>query len=227
MHKLLILLFTIGTITVFGQSKNTYSTSADADPKAKATLDKLRKKYESFNSLEATFTLTIEVPEQPEEIQQGTLAQKGDKYRLELNDQHVYSDGQSLWLYLKNNNEVQINNVDETSEEGEILSPKDMLKIYEKENYTYALTKAFTENGRLVEQIEFKPLDEYSEYAKLRLTVDKKNNDIARIKVFSKDGSRYTLEMTSLTPNKNFQDSYFVFNPDNFPGIYVEDLRID
>ena len=212
------------SLNIFIQSAQAQESS---DPAAKAVLEKLRKKYEAYNAVEADFKLTIEIPAEDKEIQSGNLAQKGDKYRLALDNQAIYSDGETLWLYLKSSNEVQINNVDDFEEEDEFLSPKDLLRIYEKEDFIYALTNESTENGVAIQQIEFKPIDKDSEYAKMRLTVDKKKNQIIRIKAFAVDGARYTMEVTKFKPNQTYKNADFIFNPNNFPGIHVEDLRID
>ncbi|MEM6317020.1 MAG: outer membrane lipoprotein carrier protein LolA [Bacteroidota bacterium] len=199
-----------------------------SDPAAKVILEKLRKKYEAYQTVEADFKLTIEIPEEDQEIQTGNLAQEGEKYRLKLDNQAIYSDGKTLWLYLKSNNEVQVNNVEDfEDEEEDFLSPKDLLRIYEKEDFIYALMNDSYENGKAIQQIEFKPLDEDSEYAKMRLTIDKKKTEIIRIKAFAVDGARYTMDVTKFKPNQSYKNADFVFNPADYPGIHVEDLRID
>ena len=198
-----------------------------SDPAARAILEKLRTKYEAYKSVEADFKLTIEIPEEEEEVQNGNLAQKGEQYRMTLDNQAIYCDGKTLWLYLKSNNEVQVNDVDDFEEEDEMLSPKDLLRIYEKEDFIYGLTNDGFENGVAIQQIEFKPTDKDSEYAKMRLTVDKKKNQIMRIKAFAVDGARYTMEVKKFKPNLTYKPADFIFNPKNFPGIHVEDLRIN
>ena len=214
--------------STLGIAQSAQFVTETSDPAAKAVLEKLRKKYETYQSVEADFNLIIEIPEEEKDIQKGNLVQKDDKYRLELEHQAIYSDGKTLWIYWKNNNEVQINNVDDfEEEEDEFLSPKDLLRIYEKENFIYSLVNDGYENGRAIQQIEFKPLDRDSEYAKMRVTIDKKKNQIIRIKAFSKDSARYTLEVTKFKPNLNYKATNFVFNPAQYPNIHVEDLRID
>jgi hypothetical protein len=47
------------------------------------------------------------------------------------------------------------------------------------------------------------------------------------MKVFAKDGSRYTLKVNEIKPNKNYGPETFVFDASKYPGIHVEDLRID
>ncbi len=223
MKKFLFFLLICAISTVSFAQQNTMSKAADSDPQAKAILDKLRTKYESLQSVEAAFSLIIEIPEQPKEVQKGTLSQAGDKYRLDLSDQTIISDGTTVWMHLKNMNEVQIMDVEEGS--GEFLSPKDLMQIYEQEEFIYALMNQVKEGDKLIEQIEFKPVDRNSDYSKLRLSVDKRKNEIARIKVFSTDGTRYTMRIDKWTPGKNFPNSHFSFNTSQHPDIYVEDLR--
>lgn len=197
------------------------------DPKAKAILDGIKDKYEAYKSLDVDFTLTIEFPEEDAEVQKGHISQEGDKYKLDLASQSIISDGQSMWFHLKNRNEVQINDIEEGMEDEDMLSPQSLLRIYEKDNFLFALVGEAIEGGKTVQKIEFKPLDTESEYFKMRLTVDKKTQQINRIKTFSKDGSRYTLDIDNFTPNKVFADGHFGFNKSNYPGIHIEDLRMD
>ena len=201
------------------------STQSDSDPKAKALLDRLRKKYESYPSLEAEFSMSIELPEQPKSIQKGKLQQKGTKYRLEFNGQTVLSDGKSLWIILPKNKEVQINNLPDADEDDAILSPQSLFRIYERKNFAYALVNEYSDGSRTLQEIEFKPLDKYSEYSKLRLTVNKANTDFVEMKAFAKDGARYTMGITRLTPNKPFPETTFAFNKAAYPGYHIEDLR--
>lgn len=221
-----LLIACLFTITSFAQ--NAQLVKETSDPAAKAILEKLRTKYETYKTVTADFKLIIEIPEEDKEVQSGTLAQQGEQYRLALDNQSIYCDGTTLWLYLKSNNEVQVNNVDDfEEEEEEFLSPKDLLRIYEKEDFIFALVNDGFENGKAIQQIEFKPIDKDSEYSKMRLTIDKKKNEIVRIKAFSKDSARYTMEITKFSPNKTYKKADFMFNTANFPGVHVEDLRID
>ncbi|NJL73815.1 MAG: outer membrane lipoprotein carrier protein LolA [Saprospiraceae bacterium] len=216
------LLFLAAACSVFGQ-QNTLSKASDSDPAAKALLQKVRTKYEAYKSVEADFSLTIKIPEQAEEVQKGKLVQQGNQYRLDFTAQSIFFDGVTLWLYLKSLNEVQITDADFEAEG--MLSPKDLLTIYEKDDYVYALTSRIQEGGRNLQQIEFKPLQKDFEYNKLRVSVDINTNEVIKIEAFGKDASRYTLKIDKITSNKVFPTSYFKFEPKNYPGVYVEDLR--
>lgn len=218
LFSLFALLFTVG---VFAQRI--------ADPQAKAILDKMKVRYESYATLGADFTLLLDIPGEDLITQKGQLRQDGDKFRLDLEEQAIISNGETVWLYLKNNQEVQINDAEFDEEAADaFMSPKDLLQIYERGDMDYALTNEMPVNGRVVQQVEFKPLDrEESEYSKLRLTVDKKTLDIVSVVAFGKDGSRYTFELDALRPNERYTATDFEWQTSECPDCYVEDLRID
>ena len=70
-------------------------------------------------------------------------------------------------------------------------------------------------------------MDRDSEYSKMRIQVNQKANRMKTMKIFAKDGSRYTMEVDAVTPNYKVSEEFFTFNPSNYPGIHIEDLRID
>lgn len=224
MKKILAFLTMMALVTVtFAQTKQ-YTAAQESDPEAKKLLDKVQAKYNSYKTLKADFTLTIEIPEEPAEVQKGKFMQEGDKYRLEAEAQTMVSDGETLWLHMKNSQEVQINDVEE--EEGEVLSPSSFLKFYESEEFVYVLINEFPEKGVVVQQIEFKPLDEDSEYHKVRLTLNKKTNEVMRIKAFAKDGSRFSFELGKLIANPTLPASTFKFEKSECAECEFVDLRI-
>lgn len=224
---MLAILLTVVSTAIFAQKKPVATKSEVSDPEAKAVLEKMRKKYEAYGTLEADFSLEIEVPQQPSQTQKGTLTQQAEKYRLKFNDRTMVSDGKSVWLHIPKNKQVQINDVDEDGGDGGISSPQDLLKAYAWKDYVYAITNEFSENGRVVQQIEFKPISKANDYSKVRLSLDKKTLEILSIKSFGKDGSRYTLTVNKLTPNKTVPASTFTFAKSECPDCKFEDLRLD
>ena len=215
----------VGFLSAQTKAKVTTPPKEVSDPATKLVLDKMKAKYNGYKTMEAEFSLTLELPEQAKEIQKGKLLQKGAKYRVEVNQQTVISDGKSLWVVLPKNKEVQINNVPDPDDDESMLSPQALFNIYQRKNFIYSLTNEYAQGKRIVQEIEFKPTDKYSEYTKLRLTLDKKTQDFIELKVFSKDASRYTLVMNKITPNQPIADSNFGFNKVNYPGYHIEDLR--
>jgi len=198
----------------------------ESDPKAKALLEEIRKRFLSYKSLGADFTLEITLADEPAETQKGSLAQEGKKYRVEMGSQSVISDGSTLWLIMAYNKEVQINDMPEEGEmDGAILSPDAMLNFYDKGDFVYYITNEYKSGSRTVQQIEFKPLDRSADYSKLRMNVDKTTRDVVSVEAFAKDGSRYKLSIDKLYPNKAFAAGHFTFDKAKYPGYHIEDLR--
>ena len=225
MKYILSLLFLVGTMAPTFAQNNQYTTSGDSDPEAKAILDKIKKKYDGYESIEAEFALEMQFPEEPLIVQEGVVAKSGKKYYMNTGDYTAICNGEAIWFVIKANKEVQVNNMPEEGEEESLLSPEAMFTFYEKGNYVYILANQFMENKIPVQQIEFKPLDDDSEYSKLRLTLNKNTNEVIRVKTFSKDGTTYTLKVNGITPNKKFDSQLFTFDASKFPNFHVEDLR--
>lgn len=221
-----LLFFVISIAISMAANAQTAAAAEKPDPEAKKVLDRVRKKYEGYKTLEAAFSITSEVPGQAKDVQKGTVAQAGDKkFRLDMDQQIIASDGKTTWVYLKGNKEIQITDTDPNGESG-FLTPRDLLKRYQKGDFLYAITDKVAEKNRVLTQIEFKPTDKKSEYSKLRISVDEKTSAIESIRAFAKDGSRYHFEITRLTPGKKFPDTHFQLDAKNYPGVHVEDLRM-
>lgn len=226
MNKLLLIFFLFTGINAFAQ-ENQFSTTADSDPASTTILKKLKVDYEKYSSLEADFSLIIEMPEEDPIVQNGNIRQKDDQYHLKMPGQNIISDGKSLWFHQIDNNLVQLNSIDPDEESEEMFSPQNFMQFYENGKFIVAPITVAKEDNRMVRWIELKPVDTDSEYFKFRISLDVKKDDLLQVKAFGKDGARYTLKIKELTPNQTFDDKIFSFDSADFPGITVEDLRID
>lgn len=231
MKEVLTVLILLGTFGAWAQAQTGKTKQPKSveeyDPKAKAILDKVQKKYDGYKSLDAAFSLEIELPEQAKQVQKGKMSRQGAKYFVDLNGQQtMLCDGKALWVILHQNKEVQINDAPDPKEnDGSVLTPESLFNFYKNGKFVYALSNDYVDKGRSLQQIEFKPLDRGSEYSKIRLTIDKKTSEIVSAKAFGKDGTRYTFTITKLTPNKGFAANYFTFDKTKYPGYHIEDLR--
>src|SRR5689334_1658932 len=101
---------------------------AQYDPKALEILDAMSKKYKAIPAFEAniSYTLTNEVEKINEEFK-GKITVKGEKYRLVLPEQEVINNGSTIWTYLPEAKEVNIDNYDPKSED---IKPSKLHEIY-------------------------------------------------------------------------------------------------
>jgi outer membrane lipoprotein carrier protein len=223
--SLLTFALIFSTLTLTAQSGA--AKGETSDPKAKALLDKVKALYQSFQTLETNFSLALKLPEQKkEETQKGKIYQNGDKYRVEMNNnQLIISDGKSLWH--KMDNTVRLTNAT-SKNSSELLSPKDLMTIYEKNDYIFAI---FGENAegwsKKATIITFKPMNKKSEYSQIRVAIDQKSNNVVSITAFGKDQSRYKLSLEQPISNKKYAAEFFTFEQAKYPNVKVEDLRID
>ena len=201
--------------TFFGQSKD------GQDPKAKAILDDLSKHTKLFSTIKADFTVTIISKDKTKkpEVQKGSLQLKGDKYKLDIKGQEITSDGKTSWTFLKDNNEVQINDVDPKGNEG--VSPTTIFTIYEK-GYKFAFV---TENAT-TQIIHLFPLSpDKKKFHTIKLEIDRVKKQISSFAVMMKDGSSMDYTLSSFITNTDMPDAKFTFDPKSHPGVEVVDLR--
>lgn len=219
----LILLWMGLFITSYGQQMTSVKEN---DPKAKAILDKIKKQYDAYKSLEIQFEIEYDKPGSIKEIQRGIAIQDGKKYQIKMNDQEFYSDAKSVWVYFKKRKEVQITDFDE-KDASDIMSPKQLMQLYEKGQLIYSIMEERNAGGIIFTDIEFKPVNKKYDFTKMRLTVEKKSNKIVSLRVFSRDGSKYLFKISDLKSNKKYDPAMFVFNPKAVTGVHIEDLRMD
>ena len=212
-------------LTHFTYAQATAAKAESSDPKAKALLDKVKKQYESYNSLETNFTLTLKMAEQTkEEVQKGKMIQEKDKFRIEMGKQLVISDGKVVWQKVDNN--VQIKNATDKSS-SEALSIKDLMATYDKK-FIWGIVGETTEGwSKKAMTLVGKPIDRRNEYAKIQITIDQKTNQVISMTAFGKDQSRYKLSMEAPVLNKQYAATLFTFDKSKYPNVKVVDLRED
>lgn len=197
-------------------------TFAQYDAKALETLDAMSKKYKSIQAFEAniSYTLTNDVEKINEEFK-GRITVKGDKYRLVLPEQEVINNGTTMWTYLPDAKEVNIDNYDPNSDE---INPSKIYDIYKK-NFKYLYLADKTEGGVLCEEIDLVPEKKDAQYFKIKMFISKKDKSIQSWTMFDKSGNRYKYTISKFNPNSTVADAFFTFDPKKYPGVEVIDLR--
>lgn len=216
MKKLLIIVFVF-----LGSGMN---LMAQSEAKAKAILAEVTKKYRNYDVIKTEFSYTLENPQAKiKETQAGTLFVKSkvNKYKIILKGQELISDGKNQWTYLKADKEVQLSEVDNSSDG---LNPAKIFTIYEK-GFKSLYTNDTKVNGRFVHNIDLTPTDGKRTFFKVKLQIDKLNKQITNAVIFDKNGNRYTYTIKTFTPNIKVPESTFAFDAKLYPGVEVVDLR--
>lgn len=187
------------------------------DNKAKSILDLLSKKTKSYSSIKAEFTNTFSnTITDLNESQSGTIYLKENAYKLELESQIIISDGETNWIYLIDEEEVNITEIDDEENE---LNPSKIFTIYE-DGYNYK----FINEGSNVYQINLIP-KESSPFSKVELFINKHKMQISSFNMIDKQGSNYKYTIDSFETNIEFNNDFFIFNTKEYPEVEVIDLR--
>lgn len=217
MRKLFLL---IPAILLFSGSKAQVNKDI---VKAKQILDAVALQTKSYANIEIEFTYSMEdTKKKVKESKKGTACMKGDKYWLDFAGQNIISDGKTTWTYIKDANEVQINNVNLNDDQS--LNPAKLLTSYDK-SFTPKFIKEETRNGKVLQIIDLTPLKGRS-YYKIRMEIDKNLKQIYDAIVYDKNGTTvYTYSVNKFTTTKQIADSKFTFKTSDHPGVEVTDLR--
>lgn len=205
MKKLIYLMFLFPCV-IFAQ-----------DQKAKTILDQLSNKTKSYTSIKAKFTNTFSsTVTDINESQSGTLYLKGDAYRLEMEAQTIICDGETNWIYLPNDEEVNITEIDDEENE---LNPSKIFTIYEN-GYKYKFVR---EDGKNY-HIDLFP-EESGPFTKVELFINKSKMQISSFTMIDKQGSHFKYVIDSFVTNKEMNNDFFMFKTSDYPNVDVIDLR--
>ncbi|GAA4006631.1 hypothetical protein GCM10022408_18040 [Hymenobacter fastidiosus] len=198
------------------------TASAQQDPKAGKILDQMSAKYQALKAFKANFTQTLEndAAKLKENIT-GDITVSGQKFRVKLNGQEIINNGQTMWTYMRAENEVNISDFDPAEQE---TSPTQIFTLYKK-GYKYAYVQEVKEAGVACDVIELSPENKDNPVYKVRVTVGKADKTVKSWKMFKKNGNRYTYTIRKFQPNPPIDATTFNFDKTKYKGVKVIDLR--
>lgn len=191
------------------------------DRKSNAILDLLTAKTEAYKTIRTEFTYKMINEEAGiNERTDGVLIVMGEKYNLDISGQRVFCDGETLWTYLADVEEVQVNSTEDSEE---TISPNKLLSSY-KDEYRSKFIKEDFLYGAAVNIIDLTPIEGKS-FFKVRLIIDKAKDQLVDFTIFDKNGSTYSYVINKFEPNVEVTDDMFTFDPADYPGVDVVDMR--
>ncbi|MEZ0452667.1 LolA family protein [Sphingobacterium thalpophilum] len=190
---------------------------------AKALLNKVSQKYNSYKTIQASFTLAVKQANGGSHADAGTLYldKANNKYQVSTKNQVLISDSKTQWNIMKAEQEVEVSEASNSTAE---INPTNIFTFYTS-GFKYALAGAEKVKGMNLSVVELSPVDSKRNYTKIKLRINKTNNQIYDTTVFDKSGNRYTYTLTSQEGNKSLPSSLFTFNKNNYKGFDIVDLR--
>ena len=196
---------------------------AQEDKKAKGILDKLSAKTKSYATIRTEFSYALVNKDRKiNNSQFWKLLLKGDKYRLDMGDQVIISDGKTMWKILKNDKEVEISSP--TAKE-DALNPKNIFTMYEK-GFKFKYIKEEKLGTKIVHVIDLFPIvPKEKDYNSIRLYIDKTALQVLKSEIKGKNGNVYTYDIKKFATNEVIEEAQLSFKKTDFPGFEVNDLR--
>jgi len=210
---LVSLLIIICSTSYFAQTPN--------EKKAKAILDEVSAQFKSYSSMEVEFSFSmVSKKDNIDELQEGKIYTKGEKYNLSLDNRNIISDGTTVWSIMTDISEITINN---PAEDEDAINPTSIFTVWEK-GFKYKFIKEAIQKGKTVEIIDLTPIKGKA-YYKIRLIIDKSKKQLISSTIHEKSGTTYTYIIKRLTPNKTIEESKFTFKTSDYPDADIIDMR--
>ncbi len=198
-----------------------YSNAQIVDKKSIAILDEVSNMTKSYKAIKIEFTYKMEnTADKISESKEGTIFIKDDKFNLDISGQNVINDGKTLWTYIKDADEIHINNA---TTENENISFNKLLTNYNKD-FKSKLIREENKGGIPTYIIDLMPKKGES-YHRVRLTIIKEKKQVMNAVVYDKSGTTYSYIVKKFSPNIPIKDEVFTFKTSDHPKAEVIDMR--
>ncbi|QBA64047.1 LolA family protein [Muriicola soli] len=188
--------------------------------KAKALLDEVYNKVQSYDNIEVEFKYALENKEANiNQETRGDVTLQGDKYLFNyLGSQQLY-DGKKVYTVVPENEEVTI---EDRSEEDNTITPSKMLTFY-KSGHNYAWDILQNVQGRKIQYVKLTPIDTNSEIASILLGIDAQTKHIYKLIETGKNGTKTTITVNSFKTNQPLSKTLFTFDEAKYEddGYYI------
>jgi outer membrane lipoprotein-sorting protein len=150
----------------------------------------------------------------------GSLKYKQGKYVVNMAEEAFYCDMESLWIYLQEDNTVNILEYD--PEEG--MNIEAIFELYEASaDPRYDGVEKV--NGEACHKIFLAIKDPSLDYNQATLWINQKTNYPAKATLINRKQTRTTFELNQFKPNVGYSAATFQFDPKEHPGVVVYDER--
>lgn len=198
--------------------------TAQQDPDAKIILDKLSENTKSYKNIQTEFKIDYKnIKDNTQNSSKGNITIKGEKYRLNFMGTQSFYNGETLWSYLEDVNEVNISEP-EQDDEDIFSNPQEIFTIYEKD-FKYQLINKLNDKGVSIAIVDLYPFDMDLDYSRIRMEINTDSYRLQSVTIFGKDGSHYIINFYNYKTNIDLEDSYFTFNESDYPDIEIIDMR--
>lgn len=195
--------------------------AVQAQNNSQKILDDLASKTNAAKNIKVEFDYLMDnAAADIHESNSGSLIVSGDKYILKIAGQEIICDGKTIWTYISEANEVQINEVNAE----ESFSPSKLLSSY-TDDYDASLEKEFTENNRTYYLLKLKPKAKDSGFDYVQLKIDKQKMQLAAFILYDFDKNVFSYIIKEYLTNVALNANAFTFDASKYPNVDIIDMR--
>ncbi len=181
-------------------------------------MSEIQKKFKTIEDLTADFTQTIKPALQSSSKYTGLFYyKKQDKFRVEMKNQTIISDGQTIWNYNSKLNQVVISYLEDESSsfslEKYIMNYPQLCKIS---------SSTELKDGEQYSVLSLTPKDLELEFKTVKLWSDKEYL-VKKLDFVNLDDMEFSIVLKNILINQNLSDDKFIFIPPK--GSQVIDLK--
>lgn len=199
------------------------NVQAQDDERSRKVINDMIEKVRSYSSMTIEFeTQFIDEENDINMLQVGVVQVNDKKFHLVLEENTVISNGETVWTYSTDLNEVTINDPEEL---GDDMDPSQLFTMYEKGFKSVFLDES-TLNGKPVYELKLFPLKPAEKpYHTVLLTVNKNTKIAEKVVLLYKEGNEVSYMITKFTGDPTLPADLFIFNKAKYPGVEVNDMR--
>ncbi len=175
---------------------------------AQEVLDKASEKIRTAGAITASFSGTAD----------GTMVTSGKKFSIDAGGFGIWYNGTDMWTYSQQTGETTLTSP--TPSELLETNPMEIIKSYSSK---FTPTKLGDQGGKFT--MKLTPKAKNSNVKAATLVIDTRTWLPASIDMVMSNGSRFTLNIKSITEGKAPAASSFEYPEKKYPGIEVVDLR--
>lgn len=198
----------------------TFNAAGQTDPAAVKILDKFSSNALGAPSVSMKFNIvTDDLAENRSDTLNGSVIISRDRYKLDLDNNIVWFNGDISWSYLVAEKEVTITKPDKKDRSFQ-NKPSEIFTMYKKGYKT-----------KLIEEkpdswvIDLYPEEINNDLIRVRLTIGKALTDLKRLEYKRNDGVILTVLVREYSLKFKPDQETFLFSPEKYKGVEVIDMR--
>ncbi|MBT8315884.1 MAG: outer membrane lipoprotein carrier protein LolA [Maribacter sp.] len=211
MKKILLIAIALLTVGI---------TSAQNSDKAKALLDEVYHKVQSYDNIFVDFKYVLNNQEANiNDETRGDVTMEGDKYVANFFGAQQLYDGSKVYTIVPENEEVTI---EDKSEDEDTVTPSKMLTFY-RQGHIYNWDILQNVQGRKIQFIKLIPIDTNTEIKSILLGIDAETKHIYKVIETGKNGTTTTITVNSFKTNQPLSKTLFTFDENKYKdeGYYI------